>query len=161
MNTINQRREERRRHAEEEGKALAQARLVVMGTPIPDSDAKKERNSNARHMKLTTVNHSDRAIVDVAFAIRPQEPNSASFIQAFTYSLLVLEAGATQTFSWCDHYSSNDETQWRMEWTDADGVHWYRDNRSGADPTRGQRVESAYIAGGSRPAASNPTGVHS
>ena len=77
MNTTNQPQEERRRYAEGENEALAQARLVVMGTPIPDSGPKKDRNSNARHMRLAAVNHSKRAIVDVAFAMRPRESGAS------------------------------------------------------------------------------------
>jgi hypothetical protein len=96
-------------------------------------------------MKLTVANHSGRAIVDVILAIRPRTSGASPFNEAPSLSMLVMEAGATQPFAWSDHYSSNDDTWWRMEWTDADGVHWHRHDHSGADPIRSNgRFESAY-----------------
>lgn len=148
MNTINQRRDGRRRQAENESKALAQARLVAMGAPQLNPDAKKDTNSTARHMKLTAVNHSDRAIVDVIFVVRSCKPEENGFRMEFSLGLLVMRAGEAHEFSWRDYYRSNDEAWWRMEWTDADGLHWYRDNHSGVDPVKSERrFESAYTAG--------------
>src|SRR5918998_6262491 len=148
MNTINQRRDERRRRAESESKALAQARLVVMGAPQLNHDAEKDPNSTSRHMKQTAVNHSDRAIVDVIFVVGSRKPEENEFRVEFKFGLLVMKAGETHEFSWRDYYQSNDEAWWNMEWTDADGLNWYRDNRSGVDPVKSERrFESAYIAG--------------
>jgi hypothetical protein len=148
MNTRNQRRDEKRRQAERESKALAQARLVVMGALQPNPGVQKDPNSTARHMSLTAVNHSDRAIVDVIFVVRSHKPEENGFKEEFLFSLLVMKAGETHEFSWRDHYLSNDKVWWRMEWTDADGLHWYRDNRSGVDPVKSERrFESAYTAG--------------
>jgi hypothetical protein len=147
-NIINQRRDERRRQAERGNKALAQARLVVMGAPQLNPDAQKDPNSTARHMSLTAVNHSDRAIVDVIFVVRSRKPEEDGFKEEFSLGLLVMKAGETHEFSWRDYYRSNDKVRWRMEWTDADGLHWYRDNRSGIDPVKSERrFESAYTAG--------------
>lgn len=148
INTINQRRDERRRQAESKSKALAQARLVVMGVPQLNPDAEKDPNSTARHMKLTAVNHSDRGIVDVIFAVRSRKPEENGFRVESSLGLLVMKAGETHEFLWRDYHRSNDEAWWRMEWTDADGLNWYRDNHSGVDPVKSERrFESAYAAG--------------
>ena len=91
MNTINQRRDERRRQAESESKALAQARLVVMGAPQLNHDAEKDPNSTSRHMKQTAVNHSDRAIVDVIFVVGSRKPEENEFRVEFKFGLLVMK----------------------------------------------------------------------
>jgi hypothetical protein len=147
MNSINQRRDERRRQAESKSKALAQARLVVMGAPRLNPNAEKDPNSTARHMKLTAVNHSDRAIVDVVFVVRSRKPEENGSRVEFSFGLLVMKAGETHEFSWRDYFRSNDEAWWRMEWTDADGLNWYRDSHSGVHPVKSERrFESAYPA---------------
>ena len=147
--TINQRRDERRRQVESESKVLAQARLVVMGVqPQLNPDAEKDPHSTARHMKLTAFNHSDRAIVDVIFVVQSRKPEENGIRVEFSLGLLVMKAGETHEFSWRDYYRSNDEAWWRMEWTDSDGLNWYRDNHSGVDPVKSERrFESAYAAG--------------
>jgi hypothetical protein len=148
MSIVNQRRDERRRQKENESKALAQARLVVMGAPQLNPDAEKDPNSTARHMKLTVVNHSDRAIVDVILVVRSCKPEENGFRTEFSLSLLVMRAGESHEFSWRDYCRSNDEAWWRMEWTDADGLHWYRDSHSGVDPVKSERrFESVYAVG--------------
>lgn len=116
-----------------------------MGEFQLNPDVEKDPNSAARHMSLMAVNHSDRAIVHVIFVVRSRKLEENELRVEFSLGLLVMRAGETHEFSWRDYYRSNNEVWWRMEWTDADGLNWYRDNHSGIDPMKSERrFESAY-----------------
>lgn len=73
-------------------------------------DAEKDPNSTARHMSLTAVNHSDRAIVDVIFVVRSRKPEENELRMDFSLGLLVMRAGEAHEFSWRDYYRSNNAT---------------------------------------------------
>lgn len=127
----------RRARKERDDRQLAQARLVLTGTPGETKAAVKDGSDYRHELNFQFGNYGDRAIMDIQAEVWA---GTAPLDQQFTSGMRdrVVRAGENKRYvvGVASPAGTLKLGAWRIRWTDADGQQWFVDQISQPEPLR-------------------------
>jgi hypothetical protein len=131
------------RWRDQKRRSLTQARLVVTAFGNPGVEAPTNTTSGfVAALTMPFANYGDRPVLDIYFEVWPPrdewpaEASSVSDVTPWAVMLHVVEAGQETSLTMNLYTKPNAIGGWRIRWTDADGLEWYKDRAPMRMPLR-------------------------